>query len=258
MKLAGLVEYDGTDFAGWAAQPDRRTVEGVLTEALETILRVPVKLAVAGRTDAGVHASGQVISFDAETGLTPALSADNVAYKTTAVLPKDVALRRCVAIPEDFDARRHARSRSYEYGVVNAPVRSALRWRRTMYVAKSLNYRLLQETAALVQGLHDFRAFTPSKTYHIRFERVVTESLWEKTGDHLLYKITANSFLYGMVRTLVGTMLEVAQGKRTPGSFEQLLSGAGRTEAGPAAPARGLTLTNVGYELDLWEDHENG
>ena len=253
MRLAGLVEYDGTGFAGWAAQPDRRTVEGTLAEALETILRAPVKMSVAGRTDAGVHAGGQVVTFDADTDLTP----DLVAYKTTAVLPKDVALRRCVEVPGSFDARRDALSRSYEYRVVNAPVRSALLWRRTMYVAKSLDYGLLQKTAALTRGTHNFRAFTPSKTYHVRFERIVTESCWEKEGELLTYKVTADSFLYGMVRSLVGTMLEVAQSKRPPAEFEQLLSGGGRREAGPAVAARGLTLTNVEYELDLWGDREH-
>ena len=252
MKLAGLVEYDGAEFAGWAAQPGRRTVEGTLAEALGLILRKPVKMSVAGRTDAGVHAGGQVISFDTDTDLLPHL----VAYKTTAVLPKDVALRRCVEVPDSFDARKSAISRAYEYGVVNAPVRSALRWRRAMYVAKSLDYGLLQKTAALVRGRHDFRAFTPSKTYHVRFGRVIVESVWEKNEDLLTYRITANSFLYGMVRSLIGTMLEVAQGKRTLADFEQLLTGAGRAEAGPAVPARGLNLTNVGYELDLWGDRE--
>ncbi|MGF1470943.1 MAG: tRNA pseudouridine(38-40) synthase TruA [Rubrobacteraceae bacterium] len=248
MNLAGFVEYDGTSFAGWAAQPDQRTVEGVLAEALETVLREPVKLAVAGRTDAGVHASGQVISFNADTGLSPSL----VAYKTTALLPKDVALRRCVAVPEGFDARRDARSRSYEYRVVNTPVRSALLWQHTMYVARELDYGALQKAAESVKGLHNFRGFTPSKSYHVRFERTISESRWKEEGELLTYYITANSFLYGMVRTLVGTMLELAQGKRAWSSFEQLLSGGGRTEAGPAVPARGLTLTNVEYELDLW------
>jgi tRNA pseudouridine38-40 synthase len=254
VRVAGLVEYDGTDFAGWAAQPDQRTVEGTLGGALETVLRRPVKLAVAGRTDAGVHAAGQVVSFDVDTGLPP----DNIAYRTTAVLPKDVALRQCVVVPESFDARKNARSRSYEYKVVNAPVRSALRWRHTMYVARSLDYRVLRKTGELVNGTHDFRAFTPSKTYHVRFERVIEKSLWRKEGDRLTYEITADSFLYGMVRTLVGTMLEVAQDKREVEDFEQLLAGGRRTEAGFAVPARGLTLTDVGYDLDLWGDEEHG
>jgi tRNA pseudouridine38-40 synthase len=124
-KYAGLVEYDGSNFAGWAAQPAMRTVEGTLSEALRTVLRQPVKMSVAGRTDAGVHASGQVVSFEAETELEPSA----VAYKTTAVLPEDLALRRCVAVDEGFDARKDAKSRSYDYRIVNAPVRSPLKRR---------------------------------------------------------------------------------------------------------------------------------
>ena len=253
MKFAGLVEYDGAEFAGWAVQPGRRTVEGVLAEALETILRVPVKLGVAGRTDAGVHASGQVVSFDVDTEL----PSDLLAYKTTAVLPKDVALRRCVAVPEDFDARRDARSRSYEYRILNSPVRSPLLWWRSLYVARKLDFGLLIEAGEIISGRHDFRAFTPSRTYHVRFEREITESRWEKRGDLLTYNITANSFLYGMVRSLVGTMLEVAEGKRDLADFQRLFSEGDRIEAGPAVLARGLTLTNVGYELDLWGDRKN-
>lgn len=249
MRLAGLVEYDGADFAGWAAQPGLRTVEGELSEALRTVLRHPVKMSVAGRTDAGVHASGQVVSFDAEADLSP----DLVAYKATAVLPRDVALRRCVAAP-GFDARRDAKSRSYEYRVINAPVRSPLRRREAVYVAKHLDGDLLREAAEAVRGTHDFRAFTPTRTYHVRFERIVAESRWERAGDLLTYHVTADSFLYNMVRTLVGTMLEVAQGKRDLEDLSRLLDGGERDEAGPAVTSRGLTLARVGYDgLDFGE-----
>ncbi len=244
MKIAGLVEYDGSGFSGWAAQPGHRTVEATLAEALWTVLRQPVKLSVAGRTDAGVHASGQVISFDADTPLSP----DDVSYKATAVLPKDLALRRCAAVSEDFDARRNARSRSYEYRIINDPVRSPLFWEKANYVARRLDFGLLKDAAALVRGAHDFRAFTPSRTYHLRFERIITESEWVKNEDLLTYRITADSFLYGMVRTLVGTMIEVAEGKRTLEDFARLLSGGFRSEAGPAVPAKGLTLVDVGYD----------
>ena len=248
MKLAGLVEYDGTDFAGWAAQPGMRTVEDELSGALGTVLRHPVKLAVAGRTDAGVHASGQVVSFDAGTGLAP----PTVAYKTTAVLPEDVALRRCVEVPGDFDARRAARSRSYEYRVVNDEIRSPLLRRRASYAPQRLDFDLLREAGALVRGAHDFRAFTPSRSYHVRFERIVGASGWTREDGLLVYRITADSFLYGMVRTLVGTMLEVALGRRELASIGALLSGAERKDAGFAAPSRGLTLVGVGYDEDLW------
>ena len=243
-RYAGLVEYDGTEFAGWAAQPGVRTVEGALSEALRTVLRQPVKMSVAGRTDAGVHASGQVVSFEAETELEPPV----VAYKTTAVLPEDLALRRCVAVDEGFDARKSAKSRSYEYRIVNAPVRSPLKRRRTIYIARDLDLELLENSARLVCGTHDFRAFTPSRTYHVRFKRVATESFWERSSDLLVYRVTADSFLYGMVRSLVGTMLEVADGGRGMASFERLLSGGERSEGGPAVASKGLTLAGVGYE----------
>ena len=248
MRLAGLVEYDGAGFAGWAAQPGRRTVEGELSEALRTVLRQPIKLSVAGRTDAGVHASGQVVSFEVETGMPPSL----VSYKATAVLPEDAALRRCVVAPDGFDARRSAVSRSYEYGLVNDEIRSPIQRRRAAYEPRRLDFDLLAEAGALVRGTHDFRAFTPSRGYHVRFERVVAESSWTRDGDLLLYRITADSFLYGMVRTLVGTMREVGLGRRSLESFGALLSGGERSEAGPADAARGLTLTAVGYDTELW------
>jgi tRNA pseudouridine38-40 synthase len=251
LNLAGLVEYEGTAFAGWAAQPGRRTVEGVLSEALETILRQQIKLSVAGRTDAGVHASGQVVSFSADTELRPSL----ISYQGTAVLPHDVALRRCAAIPDDFDARRDAKSRTYEYDLVNDEIRSPLRRHHAGYAPQELDLDLLVRAGELVEGTHDFRAFTPQKSYHVRFERVVAHSRWSRRDDLLRYRITADSFLYGMVRTLVGTMLEIAGGRRSLTEFERLLSGGRRGEAGPAATSRGLTLVGVGYEdLDLWRD----
>ena len=243
MRYVGVAEYDGTDFAGWAAQPGRRTVEATLAGALETVLRQPIKLTVAGRTDAGVHASGQVVSFAAETGLSPS----SIAYRATAVLPPDAALRRCLRVEDGFDARRDATSRSYEYRVVNDPIRSPLERRRAVHVVRTPNPTLLQEAAGLILGTHDFRAFTPSKSHHVRFVRSVEESWWEERDGLLVYGITANSFLYGMVRALVGTMLEVGQGRRGPPEFADLLEGRERSDAGPAAPARGLTLVGVGY-----------
>ncbi len=243
-RYASLVEYDGTDFAGWAAQPGLRTVEATLAGALSTVLRQPVKLTVAGRTDAGVHASGQVVSFSADTDLAPA----SAAYRATAVLPEDVALRRCVAVHDGFDARRDAVSRGYEYRIVADPIRSPLARRHALYAARKLDLGLLREAAYLARGVHDFRAFTPAKSHHVRFEREVTESVWCARRGLLVYNIVANSFLYGMVRALVGTMLEVGGGRRELADFERLLGGSERSAAGPAAPARGLTLVDVGYE----------
>ncbi|WP_119066913.1 tRNA pseudouridine(38-40) synthase TruA [Rubrobacter indicoceani] len=244
MKLAALVEYDGAGFHGWAAQPGRRTVEGEMVGALQKILRHPVKLTVAGRTDAGVHASGQVVSFVSDGGMGP----QEIAYRTTAVLPKDVAVRRCVAVPDTFDARKDARNRSYEYRAVNSPVRPALDRYYAAYIARRLDFELLCRAAERLKGTHEFTAFTPTNSYHIRFERDVCESRWERRGDTLTYSITADSFLYGMVRALVGTMFEVADGTRTMDSFAALLERGERRRAGPSAPAKGLTLVRVGYD----------
>jgi tRNA pseudouridine38-40 synthase len=249
VKYAGLVEYDGTDFAGWAAQPGRRTIETTLVGALETILRQPVKLVVAGRTDAGVHASGQVVSFTAETELPPS----SIAYKVTAVLPQDLALKRCMEVNEGFDARRDATSRSYEYRVLDDPIRSPLERWRTVHAVRTPDPELLHEAAALIRGTHGFRAFTPSKSRHVRFTRDVEESGWEERDGLLVYRITANSFLYGMVRALVGTMLEVGEGRRDLPEFARLLEGGERSDSGPAAPARGLTLVGVGYKSPVFE-----
>ena len=250
MRLAGLVEYDGTGFSGWARQPGRRTVEEELSRALSTVLRHPVRLVAAGRTDAGVHASGQVVSFDCRADLEPG----TLAYKASAVLPEDVALRRCVVAPPGFDARRDAVSRTYEYRIVNAPVRSPLHRHRAVHEGRRLEVGLLREAARRVLGVHDFRAFTPAKSHHVRFERSVSESRWERRGDLLVYRITADAFLYNMVRVLVGTMLEVARGRRNLASFEELLRGAARAEAGPTAPARGLTLVRVSYAAEEVEE----
>ena len=246
MRLAGLVEYDGAGFAGWAAQPGQRTVEGTLSEALATVLRQPVKLEVAGRTDAGVHASGQVVSFSADTDLQPG----TIAYKATAVMPGDLALRRCVEVQDSFDARKCAISRSYEYRILNSSIRSPLARERTVYIARGLDEAALDEAAAIIRGTHDFRAFTPSRTYHSYFTREVSESRWEREGEQLVYRVTSDSFLYGMVRTLVGTMIEIADGRRTLDNLARLLDveGARRSAAGYSAPARGLTLVGVGYE----------
>lgn len=249
MRLAGLVEYEGAGFSGWAAQPGRRTVEGELSEALATVLRQPVKLAVAGRTDAGVHATGQVVSFSADTSLDPGI----IAYKATAVMPEALALRRCVEVSEDFDARRWASSRSYEYRVLNSAIRSPLARGRSVHISRGLDETALRESAGVLLGEHDFQSFTPSRTYHSYFVRRVSESRWDREGEELVYRITSNSFLYGMVRALVGTMLEAADGKRSPAQIKTLLDSqeAHRDAAGASAPAHGLTLTRVDYGRKL-------
>ncbi|HEY5142018.1 MAG TPA: tRNA pseudouridine(38-40) synthase TruA [Solirubrobacteraceae bacterium] len=233
------LEYDGTEFAGWALQPGRRTVEAELRRALETVLRAPPQaLTVAGRTDAGVHASGQVVSL---AGPPPSPSSLN------ALLPADVAVLGSAQAPDGFDARADARSRSYVYRVLHRRARQALERRRVLWWPRRLDRDLLHACAALLPGRHDFTAFTPAETLHRHFRRTVLAAGWDEQGDELRFTIEADAFLRHMNRALVGTMLEVAGGRRELAAFEALLAGAPREAAGFTAPPHGLCLTAVRY-----------
>jgi tRNA pseudouridine38-40 synthase len=232
------VAYDGGPFAGWAAQPGLRTVCGELTQALRTVLRRDVTLAVAGRTDRGVHALGQVVSYP---GPVPALRSIN------AVLPREIAVIAAEEAPEGFSARHDARSRTYVYRVLASQAPSPFEWGRALWWPHRMDLDALQACAAALVGTHDFTAFTPSETYHHRFERRVLAAEWRREGSILEFRIEADTFMRHMNRVLVGTMLEVAGGRRDVTSFRDLLRGRPRSEAGATAPPHGLYLAAVAY-----------
>jgi tRNA pseudouridine38-40 synthase len=233
------IEYDGSDFSGWAFQPGERTIQGELEKALATVLRRPVALTVAGRTDAGVHAWAQVASHEGEAAPLGSLN---------ALLPPDVAVTASVDVAPGFDARRDCTSRAYCYRVLARPARSALQRGHALHWSYDADRQALRECASLLVGTHDFTAFTPTDTYHVRFERDVYSARWrEPGGDMLEFWIEADTFMRHMNRTLVGTMLDVARGRLSVEAFARLLEGAPRSAGGPTAPAHGLHFAGAGY-----------
>lgn len=249
------IEYDGSRFFGWARQPGQRTVQGELERALRTILGEqghdgePLVLTVAGRTDRGVHAWGQVASYRHEA-LDP--------LRLNGLLPDDVAVLACEPAAADFDARRSATSRTYCYRVLARRTRDVFERGRAFWWPRFLDRSLLEECAKLVVGTHDFTAFTPTETEHTRFQRSVVRAEWRAAGhapearfgpggDLLEFWIEADTFLRHMNRILVGTMLDVAAGRGEISRFADLLEGRPRSHAGPTAPAHGLALASVAY-----------
>ena len=236
------IEYDGTEFSGWARQAGMRTVQGELETALETVLRAPVHLTVAGRTDAGVHAEGQVASFSAAAAVP-----GDLTRRLNGLTPADIAVPATELVDGGFDARGDAISRTYRYRLHARRASSPFEQNRALWWPHRIDHPALDACAASLPGTHDFTAFTPTQTDHVRFDRDVFEARWDRAGEILDFTITADTFMRNMVRILVGTMLEVSSGRRSVESFQQLLAGAQRSEAGETAPPQGLYLESVSY-----------
>jgi len=244
MQLKLTVEYEGTHYQGWQVQPGVPTVQEVLERALATALREAVRVRGAGRTDAGVHACGQVAAV--HVSRVPA-DLGRLRRSLNALTPGDVAVREISLVDDAFDPRRDARSRVYEYRILNAPVPSPFWRRHAWHVPEPLDARAMDEAAAALIGEHDFAAFRGADAEPVRSTvRRVLESRVD-AGPLLVYRIEATAFLKHMVRNIAGTLVEVGRGERAPGAMRDLLAGRDRTRAGATAPAHGLMLVAIRY-----------
>jgi len=242
VRVQAVVAYDGTDYCGFQRQANAATVQEVIETALELVTQEKTTVLVAGRTDSGVHAEGQVIAFDTRWrhGL------DVLKRALNAVLPCDVAVRTVTRASTEFHPRFDALSRRYRYTIYNAPVRNPLARRYSLHVAKEINVTAMQEAASQLIGEHDFASFgqPPQGDNTVR---CVLNADWNRQTPWVFFEIEANAFLYRMVRSVVGTLLEVGQGKFGPEEFRRILESCDRSLAGPTVPAHGLCLVEVKY-----------
>ncbi len=238
-----LLEYDGTDYHGWQFQPEVRTLQGVLETALGTALRHPVRIAAAGRTDAGVHAMGQVVAFRSEHLVEPR----ELRKSLNALTPPDIAVREITLVADGFDPRRDATARVYEYRLWNQAWRSAFWHRFTWHVPRALDLRAMRFAAAALAGEHDFSAFRASDCEAESAVRRVMHSGFTEAEGLCVYRIEATAFLKHMVRSIVGTLVEVGTGQRPADAVAELLASRDRSRVGQTAPPQGLVLMAVRY-----------
>jgi tRNA pseudouridine38-40 synthase len=242
MNIALLVAYDGTDFQGFARQPHGRTVQGLLEEAVSQLLRVPIKTVGAGRTDAGVHAAGQVVSFDAPTDVDPSWIADRLNRR----LGPEISIRAAAAVPETFSARHSARKRIYEFTIYRTPQRDPFLDRFAVWAPGPLNVGSMRRAAKALTGEHDFTSFC-RRGQGSMVRRVRSITIRAPEPERLVIRVVADSFCHQMVRSIVGLLLDVGRGKRRVEDAAKALAARDRSKAGTVAPAKGLVLIDVGY-----------
>lgn len=248
------VEYDGTDFAGFQWQHEQRTVQGVLETAIAKRTDQTIRLTGAGRTDSGVHAYGQVISFGVETRI----PVDSMSLAMNTVLPADICVRNVTEVDASFSARFSASSRLYYYLILNQPSQSPLYRRYSAFQPLPLDVDAMQTAANYLLGERDFASFTNMLDVGQTTMREVTRCRVNQMRNFVVVRIEANAFLRGMVRTVVGTLIQVGAEKRMPESIREVLEARDRQSAGPSAPPQGLCLMRVRYGVRKQYSHNDG
>ncbi len=246
-----ILAYDGTDFHGWQRQPDAPTVQACLEDALGKLAGAPTPVCGSGRTDAGVHAEHQVANFHTAS----AIPCANLLKALNDLLPPTVRIEQAEEVPADFHARYHVLRKTYRYRIAVAPICSPLLCRYVCHQPYPLDRARMSVAAQLLEGEHDFTSFAATdesedddgKSCVRRIFR--SQILWRPRSSILIYEVTGSGFLRYMVRNIVGTLLEVGGGKRAPEDIPRLLAARDRTQAGPTAPAQGLCLVNVEYDV---------
>jgi tRNA pseudouridine38-40 synthase len=237
------VEYDGTNYHGWQIQSNGETIQAVLERALSTFFGAPTRITGSGRTDAGVHALGQVANFHAEKNL----DRHRLLRGLNALTPPDITVKDAEAVPDSFDARRDGRARVYEYQILNRSMPSPFYLNRAWHLHEPLDFAAMRAAIPCLLGEHDFSSFRAAGCDAAHPVRTVYRTALERRGELLVYSIEATAFLRHMARNIVGTLAEVGQGLRAPESFAGLLAARDRTQSGPTAPAHGLYLMEVKY-----------
>ena len=243
MNIKLTMEYDGTNYHGWQMQPNGPTIQSVLEQAVSTFFRVPTRVTGSGRTDAGVHAMGQVVNFFCNQEPDP----HRLRRALNALTPKDISIKQVEIVPESFDARRDGRSRIYEYRILNRPTPSPFHLKYTWHVHDPLDIGRMRKAIRCLEGEHDFSSFRASGCDAPHPVRTVYRVSLDESGELLIFTIEATAFLRHMARNIVGTLVEVGRGPRSAKSFAELLEARDRTKAGQTAPPHGLFLMEVKY-----------